>query len=166
MKKIRLENAFWQVSIVALLLSGAAASLSAETRDGSAPRALSKASSEPIQFRGLMQLDGAWLFNLKDVDENVSFWAEKGQTIRNVEIKSYDAEANILIVGYLGQEHQLTLSQSNSTPLPVAQSRTIAGPGLSSIELPPVPQKRPPAPPNGGFPPDSLPPRDTPTLPQ
>jgi hypothetical protein len=111
-----------------------------------------KPFAESFQLCGAVNLQEKWRFSLRNVETDASFWLELGATVQGLTAVAYDTESKILTLAHEGAEYKLRMVTPDSIPLAVIQSPAKEK-HTRQMGLPPVPEKVPPAPPNGGLPP-------------
>jgi hypothetical protein len=118
-----------------------------------------------VLLSGTVSLGNDWLFHLHDKQESHSFWLSLGEERRGVRAVSYDKTLKALTVSIDDKLQILDIEGAVERPLPVKESRVLAG--FSESEVPEAPNYTPTTnPPNGGMPPISSPPARRPIVPE
>ena len=119
-----------------------------------------------FELRGAMQLQDEWRFSIRNKASKSSFWLEIGASAHGLTALSFDADRGVLTLDHQGSRHQLKMAEANASPIQVVRSSTSSVIlGDTRKDIPPVPTKTPPAPPNGGLPPKVPPPSSAPESP-
>ena len=122
----------------------------------------------PVLLRGVLNTADTWAFSLERAGSEQSFWLKIGDTRHGITPTAYDPATEKLHLRLQGRKHTIRLQTPDSTPLPVVgkkHKKKRITTKLGTVEIPPVPSKRPGQPPNKGRPPGSSAPNTIPSKP-
>lgn len=104
-------------------------------------RAVQRATSSPLtkdlEFRGVVQLNGAYVISLFKKSENKSYWITEDGSEDGMSVSKFDADSMKVTVTSDGRSEQLSLMAASENPLPVVTGAASAT--ASKPIQPPIP---------------------------
>jgi len=112
-------------------------------------------SIDAFQLRGAMRFQDQWQFSIRNTVIESSFWLELGASSNGLKAVKFDPESELLTLVYKGSSYDMKMLSPEMKPIRVVRSTTssVAPTGSGEVEIPQVPMRVPPPPPNNGLPP-------------
>jgi hypothetical protein len=76
--------------------------------------------SREIEFRGVIQMGGAYQFSLFSKKDQRGYWIGENESQNGLSVRNFDANSTTVTISLSGRTERLTLMTSNDSPLPVA----------------------------------------------
>lgn len=75
--------------------------------------------SREIEFRGIVQMGGAYQFSIYNKKEEKGYWLKENDREDGISVNSYDADAATVVVLMNGRSERLTLMAASDKPMDV-----------------------------------------------
>ncbi|MGJ8639043.1 MAG: hypothetical protein ACSHYA_06580 [Opitutaceae bacterium] len=89
-----------------------------------------------IEFRGSVEINGAYQVSLFNKAEQKSYWIKVGEEKEGIKVTAFDPESMAVTLNQNGRSDRLSLKESTDSPMPVA----VSAPPAPSRAQPKLPQ--------------------------